>query len=584
MEQARLLHRYAPLTLFGASGLSIGTAVTLAIDNGWRLLGWWLAIVLALLLGRTLDHYLIGARDLVRYARRATWHAAALGVAWGAIAPLLLPDADLLTMTSLTISAVGVLAGATVCTAIWYPAFVAFTLPLSVLLAYGITQVGSDYAYLALVGLGYGGLNLLFGLGIARVQRASLRTQIENESLLGQVRTEKERAEAANRAKSRFFAAASHDLRQPVHAVQLYLDLLTEDAQQTAGLVGRIRRALGSLNEQLDGILDIAQLDAAVEAVEAAPFDAASWLRDIAERHRPQAHSQSLRLVVDAPETLGVHTDPRLLERVLDNLLSNALRYTESGSVRCTLAPNAAGVSLQVQDTGIGIAIQDQDRVFDEFYQVDNPGREREQGLGLGLAIVKRLCARLDIAMRLHSAPGAGTTVSLQLESATLQRPERTNQPDPSGTLWGWRVLLIENDALVADASRALFDSWGCETRVATNALEAEAACALGVDVAVADQRLGNDETGVAILQRLAQFACPGLLVTGDTSVETLAALKESGFPVLHKPLDAATFKAALLSVPRYSPNRAENSSGERVDQSPSRSHSNTVRAVADAE
>ena len=578
-EQARLLYRFAPLTLFGAAGLSAGTAATLAYDQGWSLLGWWLTFVLVALLLRAADHYLIGARDLLRYARRASVHSAVLGVCWGAIAPMLLPGADLLTMTTVTISAVGVLAGATICTAIWFPAFVAFTCPVIVLLAFGVARVDEQYAYLAIVGLGYGGLNLLFGAGIARVQRATLLTQIENEMLVDRLGRAKERVEAASHAKSRFFAAASHDLRQPAHAVQLYLDLLAEDPQQTDAMIDRIRHALSSLDQQLDGILDIAQLDAAVEKVELSAFDGVPWLSQIVERHQPHAQVKGLKLDIDTPTSLGVHSDARLLERIIDNLLSNALRYTESGTIFCLLEQTATDVTLVIRDTGIGIASAEQERVFEEFYQVGNPGRERDQGLGLGLAIVRRLCERLEIPLRLRSAPNEGTTVSLQLKKAALPQSADNGQAAQDSSLAGLRVLLIENDQLVAEATRQLFDSWGCVVRVAGNGTDAIAASADGFDVAIADQRLGPDESGIEVLHELARRGCPGLLVTGDTSAEALKVFDASGLPILHKPVRAAALKAAVSTIIRKASDLAA-----AGDQPPGDGDFDAVGAITNAE
>jgi signal transduction histidine kinase len=263
---------------------------------------------------------------------------------------------------------------------------------------------------------------ILVGLGrdAWRLFRESFEIRLQQAELNRQLAAALEQAEAANRAKTRFLASASHDLRQPIHTLSLFGGALSMRPLDptTRDIAAHINTALEALTTQLDALLDISKLDAGVMRVSRAPVDLRSFLERLKAGFEPAARGKRLELRLDCPPGAVAHTDPALLERIVRNLLDNAVKYTDLGYVALDVQSGNGAHVLTVADSGRGIREADQARVFEEFYQVDNPERDRTKGLGLGLAIVKRLAGLLDIGLELVSAPGHGTLFRLTLPAA----------------------------------------------------------------------------------------------------------------------------------------------------------------------
>jgi signal transduction histidine kinase/ActR/RegA family two-component response regulator len=369
---------------------------------------------------------------------------------------------------------------------------------------------------------------------------------------------------AANQAKSRFLASASHDLRQPMHALGLFIAQLRARIHdlETLAIVGKVESAVTALQELLDALLDISRLDAGVVSPTPIDFRLQALFTRLEASFAPQAERKGVRLRA-APTRLAVLSDPVLLERILLNFLTNAVRYTERGAILLGCRRHGKHVRIEVWDTGVGIAPEHIEAIFQEFYQVGNPERDRAKGLGLGLAIAARLARLLGSRIEMRSHPGKGSVFAIELPVGVARAEiETANAPAPIESLPGARVLVVDDDVLVREAMASLLAQWGC--RVTMAATGAEAAAALdgegGVpDAVLCDYRLPGGETGVDVIARLRAAAgrpVPAALITGDTAPERLREAKLAGHALLHKPVRPAKLRALLeqlLSVSRAS-------------------------------
>ena len=367
----------------------------------------------------------------------------------------------------------------------------------------------------------------------------------------GAVAAAKAEAERANLAKSKFLASVSHDLRQPAQSLVLLLSLLRRKTAGDSGLVEIVRAmesAVGGLNVLLTGILDISRLDSGVVAPEMQPVDLGPLIEQIGEEYRERASKKGLRLRA-APRAVWASSDPALLERALRSLVENALTYTRKGGLLIGARIRGERARIDVVDTGIGVPADQLQHIFNELYQVDNPGRVPEQGLGLGLAIASRIAALLGGEVQVASRVGRGSRFSLLLP---LDRDEiATAPPEPESGGFRGRVLLIEDNTIVRFSVASLLEAWGCAAISAASgeeALDRAAAEDWRFDAVIADYRLGGPLSGVAAakeIERRAGRAVPTIVLTGDTAMERISELNASGYVVLHKPVDAESLRGA---------------------------------------
>jgi PAS domain S-box-containing protein len=374
----------------------------------------------------------------------------------------------------------------------------------------------------------------------------------EQKAMEAELLAAKAEAERANNAKSKFLAAASHDLRQPVQSLVLLLSLLERQvvgeskAVETARLM---RAAVEGLYGLLTSVLDVSRLDAGVVKPAAVCLDLGALVLRLSEEYTPKAAEKGLALR-QFPRGLQARVDPALLERALRNLIENALRYTCKGGVLLAVRRRGERVRIDVIDTGVGIPEDMQAEIFEEFHQLNNPGRNLEQGLGLGLAIVARLADLLDAKVEVASRVGRGSRFSLSLP---LVQEAASFVPDPPAfTDPGGRLLIIEDNVLVRDGLEAALRPFGYETLAADRgeaALDLAAREGWRFDAIVADHRLGPGRTGIEtareIHRRAGRFIAT-LVLTGDTDSERIAEIEASGFAFLHKPVDAQELRRQL--------------------------------------
>ena len=399
-----------------------------------------------------------------------------------------------------------------------------------------------------------------FAMMTIRAQRREfadlVRLLDDNDILSTSLKAERDRAEAASESKTRFFAAASHDLRQPLHALSINATTLDLVARRSGDpLLTELSQGIGSALRQsrslLDGLLDISRLDAHTVALHPAPHDVAALLEAVRDEFAALAEQRGLSLEIDA-EPLWVLTDADQLLRILSNLVDNAIKFTPRGGVRLMARRAQDGlVIVGVSDTGPGIAESERESVFEEFYQVGNPSRDRSLGLGLGLAIVRRTARLLDIPLELTCEPGRGACFELSLPAAAAV-PAPPLSPSESCVNRPLSVLMVDDEP---DALRSLCTylreiGWTARGVACGDDAQQMLDDGFRADVLVVDFRL-RGETGQDVIARLRTCnpALPAVIVTGDTAAQRLRAFSGLAATVLHKPIDGARLAQALTEA-----------------------------------
>ncbi|QHE87762.1 ATP-binding response regulator [Hydrogenophaga sp. BPS33] len=387
----------------------------------------------------------------------------------------------------------------------------------------------------------------------------SLTVRFEKEDLARRLAQQVELVENADREKSRFLASASHDLRQPLHAISLFTSVLehARPGQDVAQTVQGLGHSVRMLNQSLDTMLDISRLDAGAVQPRIEPLRVHELFLSLSHTYAGSAQDKGLQIRFRAPGDLVVASDALLLARLLGNLIDNAIKYTRTGGVlvaarSCATARRGGAVCFEVVDTGIGIAREHQARVFDEFYQLANPQRDRAAGLGIGLSIVQRLARLLDHPMALCSRPGRGTRFRVWVRERIPRATPPLDVPAtglPDTLRLPRQVLVIDDEPTSREAMRSLLSTWGCTVHAAGDLAQARQLLRTHpVDAVVSDFRLPGERNGLDHLLELQQSAphlrC--LLVTGETAPQRLAEIQASGMAFLHKPVQADALRKAL--------------------------------------
>ncbi|MDQ2103921.1 hybrid sensor histidine kinase/response regulator [Azospirillum isscasi] len=383
----------------------------------------------------------------------------------------------------------------------------------------------------------------------SRRMGAEGRLRGQDESL----RAAREEAVRAGQAKVRFLAAASHDLRQPAQSLTLFGAVLAErlaDHPQLP-LVQTMNRSVEAMRALLDALLDVARLDSGIVRPEVALFPLAEMMERLKTDYGPRAGAKGLELRVH-PLKVQVRSDAVLLERLLRNLLDNAVRYTAAGGVLLGCRRRGMILRIEVVDTGVGIPADKLDEIFEEFVQLGNAERDRSRGLGLGLAVVKRLSHLLGLPVRVRSRPGQGTCFTVEVPLHASWSPSGMERAMPSLERPGGLVLIIDDEELILQSLRLVLEQWGWDVLAAASGEEAlrqlEGAERLP-DVIVADYRLRYGRTGVDAIRDIHAFAgevIPAILLTGDTSPDRIREARRSGFTVLHKPVTLSELSSHL--------------------------------------
>jgi signal transduction histidine kinase len=582
-ELIRHLYRQAPGSIIAL--FIVGCLLTYVLWNSTskgQLLGWLLILALACAL-RLVQIALFFRSDppkarITRWALASAAGSMLVGGAWALACLWFLDPEQPISIITITVILMGICAGSVVNLSSYLPSFWSVVAPsmgaLMVVLLWHGSAVSHTVALLALVAC------VFYFIGARNVHRllteslkltfenVALRREAEEKSALlevtlqdlkrreGALEAARRTAEQANAAKTRFLAAASHDLRQPIHALGLLLATLAEQVRsaRTAPMLEQIESAVDAVDSMLNSLLDISKLDAGVVQPNIAPVDLEALLQRLNKEHQPIARLTGNELRM-RPVSAEVLSDAAMLQRILANLLSNALRYTSKGRVLLGARVRGDCMRIDIYDTGPGIPEDSLEDIFIEFHQLGNPERDRRKGLGLGLAIVRRLAGLLGHTIEVRSVVGRGSRFSVILPRA-VQPPRILQQPVSTAAascdMAGRRILVLDDEVSVLDAMRRLLESWGCEVLSAATPEEAEAhsACtAAPLDLMIVDYRLRRHASGIETIARLRKLAgapIPALVITGDTAPERLREAQESGYPLLHKPVMPMRLRAAI--------------------------------------
>ncbi len=389
----------------------------------------------------------------------------------------------------------------------------------------------------------------------------SYQLRMENLELIDQVYVEKEKAEQANKEKSRFLAATSHDLRQPLHALDLFLSALanTPFTLEQKKILEKAQRSSQSLSELLTALMDVSRLDAGTIVVNYEHIQLNTLLQDIVAEYKSQFAQQGIELRVKV-RNVWINSDRVLLSRMIRNILSNALKHSKATKLLVAMRMRGASVLMDFIDNGIGIPEAETHIVFSEFYQINNTGRDKNKGLGLGLAIVKRLAKLLAFKLELFSPHEKGCHFRLTLPKLEFVEHENLVQNIPMDDgiddLSGLFVLLIEDECEIRDAMRTLLKQWGCEL-LADESLEKieqhlNEMDYPAPDILLLDYRLQHGATGLQALEVIRQrFECdiPAIIITGDAEDQVIDAIKQANCTLLNKPVMALDLNQCMARL-----------------------------------
>lgn len=548
----RLMPRALPVYPFGGTLL----VATLWNEQPHGELLLWLGVLMLITTVRAVSIFQFNrrpraARDAVAWSRSGALSAFFSGLMLGVSALAFLNAAEPMSVLVIAAIIMGATSGANASLYPYPPAYWAFVAPsMGTLIVVLLAQDEPATFVVAVVCVLIQVTNLLTSQALFRAMDTALRVSHENEALL-------HRAEQASAAKTRFLAAASHDLRQPLHALGLFVAMLTDELKtpRSRSLFQQIEGALASVGTMLTSILDISKLDAGIVKPVSDTVDLGAMFRRLEQEFTPAAVERGNRLRV-RPTGLYLHSDSKLLERILRNLIANAVRYTHDGRILVAARQRGAEVRCEVHDTGRGIAPDQQRAIFEEFYQVDNAERDRGQGMGLGLAIVERNAGLLGHPLALVSEPDKGSCFSILVpieQSSELQvaDPERMEAADFDGM----SVLLVDDDRVILTAMSALLERWGCKVLAADSPQSAVAqleGSGQAPHMLMVDYRLRAGVTGgevIALVQARFTQPIPAIIVTGDTAPERLREANEAGHPLLHKPVEPERLKETMRQL-----------------------------------
>ncbi len=506
------------------------------------------------------------------YRRRLRMHtlwSTLNGVTWGAAALLFQDPSAPIYSVFLICALTGYISVTILSNTLYLPQFYGFVFSATLAFILSYLILGSSfYAVLCGYAILYSSVMLVFGRIANRNYIDSKRLEFENSELLLKVTQEKQLVDKANADKNQFLAATSHDLRQPLHAMGLYIDALEPRMQDStdAEIVSKLKQSGQALNDLLYGLLDISRLDAGVLSNKPLHISLADTVERLLEEVEPQLLESRLELRVEVSDQHYVYADPVLLTRVARNLLSNAIKYTEKGTIKISSARTAGSsdrnsgskTELAIEDTGVGVPEDKIDSIFSEFTQLQNPERDRNKGLGLGLSIVRRLCELQNIDYRFHSQEGKGSCVTLSLANGDKAlAPLKVKSKNSIVT--NRAILVVDDEQAIRDAMSMMIQSWQCIALIASSQLEALTLIHEhndSIDLIISDLRLRENENGVEVIGAIREelnHEVPAIVLTGDTAVERIELAQAANVVLMHKPIEAEALREqiALLIAPQ---------------------------------
>ena len=565
MERALLGHilRHGPTTYVAISAAQLLVLLGLwAVYPHWILLAWCGAmqgVVLShLLICRKYGRQTLAPAHVHKLRRFFIANALINSALWGALTWLLDGRWDIHAFFIL-LPILGIFAGAMNLAAV-LPVYFALVTPIVVqsLLALLV----SDAANPILAGfflIYYAGM-IKFSIDLHKMLADNYRLQLELEETNSELLVQKQAAEKANVDKSRFLAAASHDLRQPLYAMELFLGPLAkeEDGARRGYLLARLRSALDSMQQMFSALLDMSRFDAGVITPQRSHFSAAALLETLKIKFEASCRKKGLRFSVHARQA-WLYSDPILIQRVLENYLANAIKYSDEGGVLLACRRRGGAYRFEVWDTGRGIRPEDIATIFDAFHQLDNPERDRRKGVGLGLSIVHHIANLLGVPIAVRSRLGKGSVFSIDVPRGEARPLDSLRagggEPEVPAAFVDRLVWIVDDDEDIREGLQFQLESWGCLTRVFDGLAEVVAqleGSAERPQLLISDLRLRDQANGLVVVKAV-RARCgeslPAIIITGDTGPEVLRETDRTGLPVLHKPVTEPVLRQTLTEA-----------------------------------
>jgi two-component system, sensor histidine kinase len=578
-EQVRTVYLASPTTTIASMLVAV---LLLAISwthvSHGLLLGWGLAVIAhqALRMYQYRAYCRASANDQAhpRWGRYYTLATTSAGLIWGSAGVMMFVPDSTLHLAMLLVVLCGVVTVSMVGLSVYAPAFFSLA-PLTMLpfIVRALAEGEDEHRFLAIPALTVLILALAFGRRMNRAMSESFAKRFENVALVEQLKRRTEQltlqkaaaeiatraAEKATQSKMEFFRAANHDLRQPLHALGIFGHALSERIHfpEVRSIVDGMNDSIRALDRLFSELLDLSKLDAGAVVPELSHFSSRELLRRLQPDAAADAGSKALELRVRSPD-LVLRSDPVLLERIVRNLVVNAIRYTEQGGVLIGCRRRGNRVRIEVWDTGVGIAENEHERVFDEFYQAGGLDRDGKKGLGLGLATVRRLAQLLHHPLGLRSVPGRGSVFSIVVplgQKAQIKAAASGPQRSASTGFAGKVIAIVDDETPILEAMKTLLEGWGCE--VLAEESTDDALAALGdlsryPDLIIADYRLGGGKTGFEAIERLREElgeAIPAIVITASTTADDQSAAEQFGYRILHKPVMAEELQRVMNSL-----------------------------------
>lgn len=475
------------------------------------------------------------------------------GLCWS-LPPFILLDTNSILYIGILVTFIIAMSAVPAPVLVHYPSayFVFITLPLgSLTLKTTITPIENQHIIQFLPPFLWASL-LVYGWDLHKTIIESIRLRLENELALGEARQ-------ANIAKAKFIAAASHDIRQPLQAAVLSLDAIkANQGKALDSVLPNLEKSVDSISDLITGLLDVSKLDSGTVDISPEHLEFKLILGRLYAKNALLAETKGLALTHNTPSdstsNLTIYADPTLLDRVLNNLVANAIRYTDRGEITVGIQQGPEHLTFRIEDTGIGISPEKLELIFEEFYQVSSTERDQKIGLGLGLSIVKRLCELQNWQLDVSSVPGEGSCFSVRVPLGDKQKIKSLER-NPVGSLSGLCALVIDDNAAIRDSLSTLLGTWQCQVVVADSAKSAIDALNSNPanstplpDIIISDYQLANRQSGIDAIKEVQRWIesqrdksdstnTEALLMTGDTDPERLNELAKSGITVMHKPI-----------------------------------------------
>lgn len=484
------------------------------------------------------------------------------GLGWGLGWPLMATDLSLINRMIYIYMTTAAMIASMFAYSVDRRVFYTFTFPIMVPAISTILWPTNIFPWPFTVGLG---LLYLIVLGISRnfskIFTESINLRFKNETLYEELAKERDESISANIAKSKFISVASHDLRQPLHAVNINLDLFrfSDLVERDATIVRRIKNSVTALNHMFEALLNLNRLDSSDSRVNSTNFLLEELSEEVRQIAEPQAIAKGLFLHIHVP-SLVVSGDKFLLQQLLLNLVANAIQYTRAGGVKVRFEDANHRLLIRVSDTGVGISSEDQKRIFDEFYRSENT-RSAHEGLGLGLSIVKRLCKIMKASVSVKSELGSGSEFLVSTNCPVINSGESFSPNDvkahlddaDNNGLHGKVIAVVEDDAVITDAYKLTLMNRGADVVVFSEYDDLSSAVENidRIDCILSDYHL-RGQSGVDVIRKIREIfnlEIPAVIVTGDTSPKIIKSLSEFNALVLHKPVTLNKISEAIVQA-----------------------------------